>query len=203
MIPLLILTACNTNNDPSSFTFELTADGGSGYIVTAFIGEETEVVIPATHNGKPVKGIGEGAFKDCVDITSVVIPNSILNIEDHAFKGCTGLLNIFIPNSVSTIGNEAFYNCTSLISVTLGSGLAGIGGSAFRDCTSLTTIIIPTNVLAIGGATFFDCTSLTIFCGAASKPDAWAPAWNLSGRPVYWQAQWTLVGGVPTPLPPS
>lgn len=199
MIPLLVLTACG-NNDSASFTFELTQDGGSGYVVTSFIGNETEVEIPSTYKGKPVKGIDANAFEDCVEITSVVIPSSILKIEDYAFKGCTGLLSVNIPDSVTTIGNEAFMNCSSVLSVTLGSGLIGIAGSAFRNCTSLTKIIIPSTVNALGGYAFGGSTSLTIFCQASSKPSGWAATWN-GERPVYWSSEWTLIGGVPFPLP--
>ncbi len=189
IIPLLSLTACGNEAESTSFTFELTQDGGSGYVVTSFIGSETEVIIPSTYQGKPVKGIDANAFLDCEEITSVVIPSSILKIEDYAFKNCTSLLEIIIPNSVTTIGNESFRNCLSAETLTLGSGLIGIGGSAFRDCTSLIEIIIPNNVNAIGGYAFGGCTNLHICCQADSKPAAWASFWN-GECAVYWNGEW-------------
>lgn len=51
-----------------------------------------EIVIPetVTNGGKtyPVTMIGYGAFENCTNITSVVLPNSIRAIEYHAFYGC-------------------------------------------------------------------------------------------------------------------
>jgi len=58
-----------------------------------------------------VTRIGFEAFLECVDITSVIIPNSVTTIEDWAFGGCSGLTSVTIPNSVTNIGGCAFTNC--------------------------------------------------------------------------------------------
>ena len=41
-----------------------------------------------------VTGIGESAFEDCNEMTSVTIPSSVTKIEKNAFKGCSGLTTI-------------------------------------------------------------------------------------------------------------
>jgi hypothetical protein len=43
----------------------------------------------------------------------------LTTIEAQAFKGCISLTSIAIPNGVGTIGNNAFVNCTSLNSITM------------------------------------------------------------------------------------
>ncbi|MBP3229038.1 MAG: leucine-rich repeat protein [Bacteroidaceae bacterium] len=47
------------------------------------------ITIPAsvTYKGTsyPVNSIGENAFWDCKDLTSIVIPNSVVDIKDYAF----------------------------------------------------------------------------------------------------------------------
>ncbi|MEZ7706531.1 leucine-rich repeat domain-containing protein [Prevotella melaninogenica] len=53
--------------------------------------------------------IGEAAFKDCSNLTSVTIPNSVTTIGEDAFKYCR-LTSVTIPNSVTTIGEDAFSN---------------------------------------------------------------------------------------------
>ena len=46
------------------------------------------LTIPSTLGGQPVTGIGEHAFSKCNRLTSVVIPNSVTNVEFNAFGGC-------------------------------------------------------------------------------------------------------------------
>ncbi len=76
------------------------------------------VIIPAsvTYNGTrySVTGIGNSAFKNCTDLTSVTIPNSVTTIGNSAFVNCTKLTSVSIPNSVTSIGKRAFSNCTNL-----------------------------------------------------------------------------------------
>jgi len=109
---------------------------------------ESDITIPAQINGKPVTSIREYAFKDCEDLTSVTIPNSVKSIGHAAFFYCTNLTSITIPNSVTYIGSSAFGSCESLISVTIPNSVTYIGRGAFSSCYSLTAI----NVDADNGA---------------------------------------------------
>ena len=84
--------------------------------------------------------IGEAAFKDCSNLTSVTIPNSVTTIGRHAFDECSALTSVTIPNSVTRIGDWAFSGCRSLKNFTFGSGLRSIGQEAFSDCINITQI---------------------------------------------------------------
>ena len=66
-----------------------------------------------------VTEIGEDAFWNCNDITSVSIPNSVKTIGKLAFSWCEALQSIDIPAGVITIGDRAFKNCTALKTVTV------------------------------------------------------------------------------------
>ncbi len=68
-----------------------------------------------------VTSIGYGAFSESVELTSIIIPNTIERIGEEAFLGCTGLTSITIPSSVTSIGISAFANCSSLKEVTIES----------------------------------------------------------------------------------
>ena len=48
--------------------------------------------------------------------TEIVIPNSVTGIGDYAFKYCINLTSVIIPDSVTSIGWEAFYECKNLTS---------------------------------------------------------------------------------------
>jgi hypothetical protein len=58
--------------------------------------------------------IGEKAFNDCRNLTSVTIPNSVTSIGDSAFFGCRSLASVTIGNGVTMIGKHAFANCSSI-----------------------------------------------------------------------------------------
>ena len=60
-----------------------------------------------------VKIIGNSAFGDCSNLTSITIPNSVTEIGDWAFESCK-LTSITIPYSVKSIGIFIFYSCDKL-----------------------------------------------------------------------------------------
>ncbi len=89
-----------------------------------------------------VTAIGNGAFSNCLELTSITIPNSVTAIGDRAFKGCVDLSSLEIPNSIKTIGSEAFYGCSGLSTVNIGNGIENIANDAFSECTNIETITI-------------------------------------------------------------
>ena len=94
-------------------------NGGEAYKLNGFGGETTvtDVIIPATHNGKPVTGIASGAFKNCSSIVTVTIPDSVKSIGSDAFYNCTKLEKISMPASLKSIGFDAFSLCRKLSAV--------------------------------------------------------------------------------------
>ena len=60
-----------------------------------------------------VVAICEGAFEGS-KVIEVNLPSTLMEIEARAFKDCINLKNINLPNSVSIIGDEAFLNCSKL-----------------------------------------------------------------------------------------
>ena len=120
-----------------------------------------EYVIERIIIGDGVTTIGENAFRDCSNLTSVTIPNSITEIGGRAFEGCFALTSVTIPNSVTTIGENAFRDCSNLTSVTIPNSVTEIGFRAFSSCSSLTSVTIPNSITEIGDYTFSDCRELT------------------------------------------
>ena len=105
---------------------------GDGTVeITGYAGNSATCVIPDEIHGKKVTKIGENAFRDRTELTSVTIPDSVKYIFGRAFSGCTSLETVTIPNSVTDIYSGAFYNCTSLKSVTIPASVTNIEDHAF------------------------------------------------------------------------
>jgi hypothetical protein len=83
------------NEDPN-YEFTLLTDGT--YAINRFLNHDaTEVSVPDTYNGKAVTKIMKDAFKNCSNLTVVLIPNSVQEISEGAFFGCSALNSMSVP----------------------------------------------------------------------------------------------------------
>lgn len=137
---------------------DLKFDTTTGYI-TGYNGTALSVTIPSDMAGYPVRGIGEGAFKNA-KITSIEVPASVTDIGKEAFANCTALGTVILPSGVLTIGESAFSGCSALQSITMPSQLLTIGANAFNGCSALKKIEIPYTTTTVGNGAFAKCTSL-------------------------------------------
>ncbi len=109
-----------------------------------------------------VASIKNGALKDCKNLISAVVPNTMSKIGDYMFSGCSNLSSITIPNSITSIGEYSFSDCKSLKSIALPGSVKSIGKGAFSG-SGLTSITIPNGVTSIEDYTFHGClSSITI-----------------------------------------
>lgn len=106
-----------------------------------------------------VTSINYHAFYNCANLKSIVVPNSVKDIEEEAFYG-SGLRTVTLPNSIKTIKKETFRDCKSLYSVTFPSGINSIGEAAFYGCKFLPSINLPSSVIKFGKNIFHYCHHL-------------------------------------------
>ena len=123
-----------------------------------------KVTIPATvtHNDTTyrVVQIGDDAFNECYNLTSVTLPEGITSIGNAAFRSCDALSAITIPEGVTSIGNGAFYDCGKLTAISLPNSVTTMGNGVFSSCTSLKSVVLSENIKTIGMSVFLDCAKL-------------------------------------------
>lgn len=103
--------------------------------------------------------IGDSAFSNCTNLTTVELGDGVTQIGTNAFIRCTQISSITIGSRVSSIGKNAFNGCTALTNANIGSG--AIGESAFNGCPNLATVELGGGVTSIGKNAFLKCTALT------------------------------------------
>lgn len=121
------------------------------------------IVIPESVNYNGVEynvtSIGESAFTVCYELSSISIPNKIIEIKKSAFSRCTGLSSITLPDSLTTIGDFAFEGCV-FTTITIPKNVTSIGEWAFEDCNNLSSITLPDSIKEIKSRTFLRCRNL-------------------------------------------
>ena len=96
--------------------------------------------------------IGEEAFFGNQYLQSVIIQNGVSIIRSSAFA-CTNIKSIVLPESLLIIDDLSFMNCHSLRSITIPSKVWAIGWGAFVECP-LSSINIPDSVRYIASEAF-------------------------------------------------
>ena len=134
-----------------------------------------------------VTSIGERAFFDCDNLTSVTISIGVTSIDSTAFSSCNYLTSIIVDEENAVYSSDEYgvlfnKDKTKLVqyldgntraSYTIPDSVTSIDERAFSNCL-LTSIEIPYNVTSIGDYAFYNCdklTSVTIGNGVTSIGD--------------------------------
>ncbi|MBQ9713972.1 MAG: leucine-rich repeat protein [Clostridia bacterium] len=130
----------------------------SNYTLTKYNGVGGEVVIPSDMN---IWYIAEDAFKDNDNITKLVIPASVIDINEYAFQNCTALEEVYFVSeehrvdengniinpdidwsNLKMIYEYAFTGCKNLRKVDLTNvKTATVAHYAFAGCSKLEEVV--------------------------------------------------------------
>lgn len=111
-------------------------------------------------NSYKVISIGNGAFKECTEVLSVVLPDTITSISDFAFEGCTKLKSINLPQSIISIGQWAFIHCENIESLEFPDKIEIINGYTCEGCLKLSKVSLPKNLKKVESGAFRNCPKL-------------------------------------------
>lgn len=150
------------NFNGSSGTLTISGSGDmSDYSLPSYVPWNSyfNVISNVEFNGK-ITSIGDRAFCDLDNVTSINIPNTIIRIGECAFSH-SNLSSITIPNSVTVLCGWSFAFCDNLTSVTLPDSITQIEDYTFAECKKLVTVSLSNTIVAINEGAFAGCSSLT------------------------------------------
>lgn len=133
-----------------------------------FMGNKTveTIILPES-----IKQIDAWAFANCPNLKTVIAPG-VENCGGHTFYKCDNLINVEMPNV--TVANVAiFKNCHSLETAKLGT-LTEIDNHAFYGCENLKLIKTTEDNISFAVNTFKDCNDLTIYTPKDSTMETYA-----------------------------
>ena len=160
---------------PGDYNYDFYQDGvfykirGSGQVKVTYKDEDYNsysgtVTVPGSvlykNTGYDVKGIDDYAFRECVNLTGVNVPEGLDSIGTYAFMNCYVLPKIDIPHGVTYIGNGAFQGCRTFKSIIFPAGVTKIYGSTCNGCYSLETVVFPVDLTNIYAGSFSYCNAI-------------------------------------------
>lgn len=107
-----------------------------------------------------IEVLQENCFNKSISLKNIILPNSLLSVEDFALYECHRLENLIIPSNVKTLGESFIEDCFNLKKVVLPSLLSSIGQYAFEDDTSLEVIDFNNAEVILKDGLFKGCMSL-------------------------------------------
>ena len=150
------------------FTFKLFDDGT--YVAMSYEGDEWDVVIPETYQGKPVTILYDNLFAGHPEITSVKIPSTVTDIGGFVFDGCINLKELELPENMATLWQYAFVHC-GLTRITLPDRIRSIPPFTFKDCRDLTEVRCGKGLKKIYAWAFAGCDRLATIDHPPGKVD--------------------------------
>ena len=132
----------------------------NGVRLTAYLGSDTEIILPSEINGRAVLEIGDYMFVKHTHIRKVVFPETLESIGAFAFIYCERLNSVEFSSSLKEIDDFAFAWCENIKEVNFPEALEKIGNEAFRGCDGIETVVIPQSVTYLGESIFANCRGI-------------------------------------------
>lgn len=114
-------------------------------------------------DGYVLDRIADDAFNGNLNVTKLVLGDTITTIGKSAFIGCTNLRGeLILPDSLTSTGFHPFYN-TAIERVVFGSGMKQVNNWFMKENSALTSIKWNNVITSIGERAFEKCSGVTTF----------------------------------------
>ena len=109
--------------------------------LNGYSGAGGDVVVPAELDGSTVDVIQSNVLSNMNAITSLTLPDTLLQLKDSAVCWNENLTAVTLPDSLIAIGERNLYACPKLSEITIPAGVRFIGEAAFSYDESLRKIV--------------------------------------------------------------
>lgn len=89
--------------------------------------------------------VGMYSFYGNLNLTNLVMPDSVVTVEDNAFEGCAAMTEYRLSESLEYIGHYAFSKNTDLVSIVIPDSVIQLGRFCFSGSFRLKTVLISDN----------------------------------------------------------
>lgn len=126
----------------------------------------SQLTIPAYHNGLPVKKIGNNAFRDGEALLTVILPETLTEIEKDVFDGAHDLqYNVYGGALYLGTADNPYFALiraehTDITSCVFHEDTRLVANGAFADCHTLTSVTLPEGLERLGREPFAKDTPL-------------------------------------------
>lgn len=159
--------------DPTAISYEVTSESTVRVLQNAFMDGDVTIPATVTSNGVTytVTAVENGAFSECYNLTSVVLPSTVISVGENVFEGCDNLQ--FVKSYVPIYQEQTLIAApVDATTYELPMGYTAVHSNAFKFTDKLTTLTLPRSLTYIGENAFVGCTSLTdIYAYARPVPE--------------------------------
>ena len=149
--------------------------------LNGYSGAGGDVTVPAEINGSTVDVIQSNAISNMDAITSLTLPDTLLQLKDSAICWDENLTAVTLPDSLIAIGERNLYACPKLSEVTIPAGVRFIGEAAFSYDESLRKIVFTGVCPIIESGCFTDLPEDAIIYVPDDQLDAYQSALEAAG----------------------
>lgn len=201
VIPIGIITSDNDSNqthdsvlsssvDDFTFTEVYTTTGSGSSAVTTLTGYgvsakttnlKGDVVIPDSYKDLSVVRIDKNGFRNCYDMTSVLIPHTIKTVGANAFTNCIKLNTVYYNSNYATTAESPYieltspwYNAGSELNVVFGNTVTTVSPYCFFAANHLKSVTLSPSTTTIGVHAFDKSSLESITVEHATKVDEYA-----------------------------
>ena len=119
------------------------------------------------------------AFSRCEKIESIVIPDSVIKVEESAFE-YSDMKKLTLSAGLKTIEENAFYSPEFLETLVIPEGVEVIENYAFSLCRALRELYLPKSLTKIGDCAFdFSKLERIVYAGTVEE-------WNSIELAEHW-----------------
>lgn len=126
--------------------------------------------------------LGEYAFYNQYNLSTITLPNGLTEIPRYAFNYCSALEALIIPHGVTNIGSSGIAYCQMLKVLSIPSGVVTLSSYALNGNSLLKTITLPNTITSMDTSALSSCskilkielpTQLTTISSSLLSSDYW------------------------------